>query len=83
MADKNIAEDTLLRGAEHRFESMPVMRAGDGDGLGFRAADAFAQVFKIVEIVVLRFCVLFAGASCPARKARRFTPGTSPVRSRR
>lgn len=49
MADKNIAEDTLLRGAEHRFESMPVMRAGDGDGLGFRAADAFAQVFKIVE----------------------------------
>ena len=49
MADKNIAEDTLLRGAEHRFKGMPVMRAGDGDGFGFYAADAPAQVFKIVE----------------------------------
>ena len=84
MADENIAEDTLLRGAEHRFESMPVMRAGDGDGLGFRAADAFAQVFKIVEHSRSPFlCIICRQPRDLRGKRAGSAPGTSPVRSRR
>ena len=84
MADENIAEYTLLRGAEHRFEGMPVMRAGDGDGLGFCAADAFAKVFKIVEHSTSPFlCIICRRPRVPRGTRAGSAPGTSPVRSRR
>lgn len=83
VADENIAEDTLLCGAEHRFEGMPVMCAGDGDGLGFGAADAFAKVFKIVEHSPSPFlCIICRRPRVPRETRAGSAPGTSPVRSR-
>ena len=84
MANKNIAEYTLLRGAEHRFKGMPVMRAGDSDGLCFRTADAFAQVVKIVEHSLSPFlCIICRRPHAPRGTRAGSAPGTSPVRSQR
>ena len=83
MAYQNIAEYTLLRGAEHRFKSMSVMRAGDGDGLGFYTADAPAQVLKIVEHSLSPFlCIICRRPRDPRGTRAGSVPGTSPARSR-
>ena len=57
---------------------------GDGDGFGFYAADAPAQVFKIVEHSLSPFlCIICRRPRAPRGRRAGSAPGTSPVRSRR